>query len=286
MEFFQSRHAKLFLIVLLILGAMTLGVMKQLQNNPPAPPAAEQQEEEVALGQQPKESQQPAANGETAATGESGQASNRDILETEGLELNEPSSETQALKDGLAAARNKNLKGAIRSFKIAAESQDKKVKKIALANLGDCYLQLNKEELVVDAFEKLLEIEEDPTVRKNAYEKLGETYKYNGELDKALSMYQESYNIDATPHNTLKICEIYETLHDASSIVTLLESYLKQNPGHKGYFGDYDHYMRESVVWNNIDVGNPKPENNTDSKSDSEPNSNSNPNPNPSENNQ
>ena len=251
MEFLQSRHAKLFLVILIMMGVIVFGVLKQLEGTMPKSkkPATtqEQIEEEIAAetGEQTAEKAQLATEVQS-------------MLETEGIKKNvELTAEGQMLKNGIMALKQSNITSAINNLKTASEtSNDPAVKTVALRNLADCYLRLNDGKMIIQTYAKLLETEDNKEERKQIYERLGETYNFNKDPANALKMYQESYNIEPTVSNALKICEVYDQLHDTSNLVAQIEAYVTDNPNMKFMFEKYNQYMINSEVWNNIGTNN------------------------------
>lgn len=239
MEFFQSRHAKLFLIVVIIMGAMVFGVLKQLESKTPSRakrPVATKHAKPTPEAEQPNE--------QNEQQGEEEQRIN---------EYNpnfDKSPEGKLIRDGLAAMEKGNLKGAIRNLKHASESGREDVKRVAFRNLGNCYLKLNDTDSVVEYYEKLVEIENDQNIKKEAYEKLGATYSFNNQYAKALDAYKKSYEIKQTVGSALKICDIYDKLHNTHALKVHIENHIKEHPNQKAMFNKYSQVMVDSEVWN------------------------------------
>ena len=239
MEFFKSRHAKLFLIVIIIMGAMVYGVLKQLESKTPSKAKTKQ----PSMVQTTKEGELQTETAQTEQEEEKPKIKEYDPKY-------DRSAEGKFVRDGLSAMGKGNLKGAIRNLKRASESDRVEVQKMALKNLGTCYLRLNDTDAVIETYEKLVKIEDDKNIKKEAYEKLGETYNFNNQYDKALDAYKNSYEVKQTIGSALKICDVYDKLHDTKALKEHIENHIKKHPDQKYMFNKYAQFMSDSKVWN------------------------------------
>ena len=230
MEFLQSKVGKLFVGAFVLMFALTIGAMK-MGSTASSDTETTQEEitEETQAAENPEETQQ---EGE-AQQGGSAEAS---------------VSNSQAYQNGKKAANEGDLRSAIKYFNIASHSEDTKTKSAALGELANIYMQYNDSKMIIETLEKRLEIEQDKEIKKQAYTDLAETYKYLETYDKAIEMYQESYKLEKTPHDVLRLCEIYEKLHDDDSIRNQIFDYLSVHPNEISIFNKYSSYLDQPPV--------------------------------------
>ena len=247
MEFFKSRHAKLFLIVIIVMGAMVYGVLKQLESKTPSKakrPVATKPDKPASETEQSTEQQ-------TEKQAELNKQKREEEQRINSYNPNfDKSPEGKLIRDGLSAMEKGNLKGAIRNLKLASESEREDVQRVALRNLGNCYLRLGDSDSVVESYEKLVKIENDQNIKKETYEKLGTTYTYNNQYGKALDAYKKSYEIKQTIGSALKICDIYDKSHNTKALKEHIEKHIKEHPDQKYMFNKYAQFMSDSEVWN------------------------------------
>ena len=228
MEFFQSKEIKIFLTAFVAMVALTIGAMKM---------ASSQQKVAVSQTEQ-------TLDGTTITETPTGNEQQGELTgENTQPEENAPVVDSDVYKNGEKAQKEGDLRSALKYYTVASNNADPKVKSAALGALADIYMQYNDSKMVIETLEKQLEIEEDKDIRKKAYVNLAETYKYLDTYDKAIEMYKESYKTEKTPNDVIKLCELYEKLHDDDGIKNQILDYLKDYPYQVSLFNKYKSYL-------------------------------------------
>ena len=234
MEFLQSKAGKIFFIAFLIMVVLTIGAMK-IGGSSATPPttATEQAPEQAETSTNPEEATAQQSQ-EGAPQAESGNAATA-------------FSNSDAYRNGKKSEQEGDLRSALKYYNIASNSEDVKTKSAALSALAGIYMQYNDSKMIIETLEKQLEIETDKDARMGAYESLASTYKYLDAYDKAIEMYKESYKVKKTPNAVLRLCELYEKLHDDNSIREQIYDYVGEYPQHFGMFQKYKAYLDQPV---------------------------------------
>ena len=224
-EFLQSKNAKLLLIVLIIFSAVAFGVWKQLENSNGKPKNVQQTQNKEAQGELVLEGQTPMA----------------ELSENEmtALENTEDASSAKAYELASSAFMQEKISAAIEQYLQAAESSDIEIKKNSLYKLIECYSKSNDTDNLITTYEKLLEVETDKDAKRNIYEELGSQYNNKGIYDKAIESYKSSYEMEATANNAVKLCEIYDKMHDEQSIQNIAKEFTAKNPGYGALFNRF-----------------------------------------------
>ena len=147
--------------------------------------------------------------------------------------------EMQALESGRKAMEANRIEPATHKLVIAANSDDMEIKKSALTMLADCYKKLNNKDALIETYEKLLNLEEDQTVKNDIYLKLGNEYLKTGYFDKSLYMFKSRYENAPDVETAIKICEVYNSTENIEDLKNDLTDFLSRFPDDKDKFEKY-----------------------------------------------